>query len=99
VEVLFPLIFIGLMWLLLVRPQQQRVRQQRALVASLTVGDRIVTAGGIVGTVVGLTDEEARVEVAPGTVLTLLRYAISRTLDEGGQGAQQVTWGDEGDEV
>ena len=98
-EVLFPLIFIGLMWLLLVRPQQQRVRQQRALVASLTVGDRVVTAGGIVGTVIGLTDEEARVEVAPGTVLTLLRYAISRTIDDGEHGRQQVTRGDEGDEV
>ena len=83
-EVLFPLVLLGLMWLLLVRPQQQRVRRQRELVASVTTGDRIVTIGGIVGTIVGLDDEEARVEVAPGTVLTLLRAAISRRLDETG---------------
>ena len=92
-EAVFPLIFIGLMWLLLVRPQQQRVRQQRQLLATLAVGDRIVTVGGIIGTVVALDDDEARVEVAPGTVLTLLRAAISRTIDD-----EQVTR-DEGDEL
>lgn len=80
-EVLFPLVLLGLMWLLLVRPQQQRVRRQRELVASVVVGDRIVTAGGIIGTIVGLDDDEARVEVAPGTVLTVLRPAISRRVD------------------
>ena len=71
------------MYLLLVRPQQQRVRRQRELVATLEVGDRVVTAGGVLGTVVGLTDEEARVEVAPGTVLTVLRPAISSRIQEG----------------
>lgn len=91
-EALIPLLFVGGMWLLLVRPQQQRVRRQRELVANLEVGDRIVTIGGIVGTVLALTDDEARVEVAPGTVLTLLRAAVSRTLDE------QGTRGDEGNE-
>ena len=86
-EVLFPLVLLGLMWLLLVRPQQQRVRKQRELVESVVVGDRIVTAGGIVGTIVGLDDFEARVEVAPGTVLTMLRPAITRRLDnEPGEG-------------
>ncbi|MBW3668896.1 MAG: preprotein translocase subunit YajC [Actinobacteria bacterium] len=91
-EALIPLLFVGGMWLLLVRPQQQRVRRQRELVANLEVGDRVVTIGGIVGTVLALTDEEARIEVAPGTVLTLLRAAVSRTLDE------QDTRGDEGNE-
>ena len=83
-EVLFPLILLGLMWLLLIRPQKQRVQRQRELVASLAVGDRVVTAGGIVGTIVALTDGEARVEVAPDTVLTVLRPAVHDRLDEGG---------------
>jgi preprotein translocase subunit YajC len=82
VDLLFPLVLLALMWLLLVRPQQQRVRRQRELVATLGVGDRVVTAGGLLGTVVGLTDEEARVEVAPGTVLTFLRHAISSRVAE-----------------
>ena len=82
-ELLFPLVLLGLMWLLLVRPQKERVRRQRELVASLEVGDRVVTAGGLVGTIVGLTEREARVEVAPGTVLTVLRPAVTDRLDEG----------------
>jgi preprotein translocase subunit YajC len=84
VELLFPLILLGLMYFLLVRPQKQRVQRQRELVASLAVGNRVVTAGGIVGTIVGLTEQEARVEVAPGTVLTVLRPAVHDRLDEGG---------------
>jgi len=81
VEALPLLILVALMWLLLIRPQQQRVRRQRELVATLEVGDRVVTVGGIKGIIVGLDDEEARIEVAPGTVLTLIRPAIARKVD------------------
>lgn len=75
-------------WLLLIRPQQQRLRAQRALIESLEVGDRVVTAGGIIGTVVGLTARDVEVAVAPGVQLTFLRAAMSRRLideDEVGQ--------------
>ena len=81
-ELLFPLVFLGLMWVLLVRPQQQRVRRQRELVASLAVGDEVVTAGGIVGRIVGLDADEARVEVAPGVVMRFLRLAINSRVGE-----------------
>lgn len=76
-SLLFPLIFLGLMWFLLVRPQQQRVKRQRDLVASLEVGDEVVTAGGLVGTIVGLDDEEVRLEVAPGVVVRFVRFAVN----------------------
>jgi preprotein translocase subunit YajC len=75
----FALILVA-MWLFLVRPQQQRVRAQRDLLASLSVGDEVVTAGGIIGRIVELDDKEARIEVAPGMTLTFLRAAISRRL-------------------
>lgn len=76
-QLLFPLIFLGLMWFLLVRPQQQRVRQQRELVASLEIGDEVVTSGGLVGTIVGLDETEARIEVAPGVVMRFVRFAVN----------------------
>ena len=72
------------MWALLIRPQQQRARKQRELVASLEVGDRVVTAGGLVARIVGLTEEQASLEAAPGVTLTFLRAAINRKLDEDG---------------
>jgi preprotein translocase subunit YajC len=77
---LFPLLMVG-MYLLLIRPQQKRVRAQRDLVASVAVGDEIVTAGGLIGTVRVLTDDRLFLEVAPGVELRLLRGAISRKLE------------------
>lgn len=76
-SLLFPLILLVLMWVLLVRPQQQRVRRQRELIASLGVGDEVVTAGGIVGRIVQLDSDEVRLEVAPGVVLRLMRLAVN----------------------
>lgn len=80
IELFFPFIFLALMWLLLVRPQQQRVRKQRDLVASLEVGDDVVTAGGMVGRIVALTEEEAVVEVASGVDVRFVRGAINARL-------------------
>lgn len=82
------LILFGGMWMLLIRPQQQRLRAQRRLVASLDVGDEVVTAGGVVARIVRLDDQEAALEVAPGVVITFLRAAISRRLEPGERGEQ-----------
>jgi len=76
-QVLFPLIFLALMWFLLVRPQKERVRRQQELVASLEVGDEVITAGGIVGRIVGLDDDEAHIEVAAGVVMRFVRLAVN----------------------
>jgi preprotein translocase subunit YajC len=77
---LIPLILV-VMYLLLLRPQQQRVRRQRELVMSIDVGDEIVTAGGMIGRVVELSDDRAWIEVADDVVIEILRVAISRKTD------------------
>jgi preprotein translocase subunit YajC len=74
------LLLFALMWLLLIRPQQARVRKQRELVASIRVGDEVLTAGGIVGTVRVLADDELRLETSPGVELRLVRAAVTRRL-------------------
>ncbi|MBW3614242.1 MAG: preprotein translocase subunit YajC [Actinobacteria bacterium] len=77
-EQLLPLAFLlVVMYFLLIRPQQQRVKAQRSLVSSLAVGDEIVTVGGLVGRIVALDDDTATVETTPGTVLRFRRAAIS----------------------
>ena len=75
-------LMLGLLWLLLVRPQQRQVRARQAVVRSLEVGDEVVTAGGIFGTIIGLTDTEAELQVAPSTVLRVMRGAINRKADD-----------------
>lgn len=81
-QALFPLIFLALMWFLLVRPQRERVRRQQQLVASLEVGDEVITAGGMVGRIVSLDDDEAHLEVAPGVVVRFLRLAVNARVAE-----------------
>jgi preprotein translocase subunit YajC len=82
-QFLAPLLLLVLMYALLVRPQQQRVRRQRELLSSLTVGDRVVTVGGIVGEVVELGDETAALQVADGVVVRFVRPAINRRVQPG----------------
>jgi preprotein translocase subunit YajC len=79
-----------LMWALLIRPQQRRMRQHQSVVASLRPGDEIVTAGGIYGIVTEVDSEAMMVEVAPGIELRVLRQAVSQRVTP--------TDGDEGDE-
>src|SRR4051794_4402150 len=79
---LFPALLLILMYMLLIRPQQQRVRRQRTLVQSLDIGDRVVSIGGIIGHIVDMDDETIDVEVADEVIITFLRGAISRKLDE-----------------
>ena len=68
---------MALMYVMLIRPQQQRVKAQRALVTSLRVGDEVITVGGLMGRIVHLDEEVAEIETIPGTVLRFRRVAIS----------------------
>lgn len=79
-NLLFPLLMFAAMWFLLIRPQQQRVRRQRELLDSLAVGDEVITVGGIIGTIVSLEGEEARLSVGPGNELRVVRRAIAQVL-------------------
>jgi preprotein translocase subunit YajC len=69
------------MWFLVLRPQQARLRAQRALVSSLEAGDRVVTAGGIIGTLTVVGDTEVTLVTRPGIEVQVLRGAVSRRLD------------------
>jgi preprotein translocase subunit YajC len=75
------LALFALMYLLLFRPQQQRVKRQRELIQSLAAGDEVVTAGGLVGTIRMMDDTELRLEVGPGVEVRVLRGAISRRIE------------------
>ncbi|GAC1594270.1 MAG: hypothetical protein NVS3B21_16100 [Acidimicrobiales bacterium] len=68
------------LYMLVLRPQRQRVRVQRSLLAELAPGDEVVTAGGMIGTLVSRGDDRARVEFAPGVVIDFLPPAIVRRL-------------------
>ena len=79
-----PVLLIVGFYFLLIRPQRNRQRAQQALVASLEVGDDVMTTGGIFGTIVEIDDDEGTVtvEIAPGTRIRMLRQGISQRFVE-----------------
>ena len=51
---------IAIFYLLLIRPQQQQAKKLKAMLAALKKGDKVVTSGGLIGTIVGLDEQKAR---------------------------------------
>jgi preprotein translocase subunit YajC len=67
-----------LLWLFLIAPQRRRMQEQRKLIASVEVGDEILTVGGIIGRVLAQqSDDELLVEIAPGTQVRVARRAVA----------------------
>jgi preprotein translocase subunit YajC len=76
-----PLIFIGitlaLLWLLVIRPQRRRVAELSEMVAGLSVGDEIVTAGGMYGEIRRMDEDVLTVEIAPEITVRVARAAVT----------------------
>ena len=79
---LLPLVLIFVVfYLLLIRPQQKKMKKHRDMVAALRRGDRVVTGGGLVGTVTKVvSDTELQIEVAEGVKVRVVRATISEVL-------------------
>jgi preprotein translocase subunit YajC len=77
-----PLILIfGIMYFLLIRPQQKKVKEHKAMVEALRRGDQIVTQGGVIGKVTKVVDDnEVKVEIASGTEVRVVRATIQQVL-------------------
>ena len=80
----FVLIFI-IFYFLLIRPQQKRVKQHKMMVESLKRGNKVLTAGGILGVVTKATDgsETISVEISSGITVEVARQMISEVRGEG----------------
>lgn len=75
------LLVVLVFWVFLIRPQQKQAKQRAEMLTALKPGDKVVTIGGICGTVSRMTDDKIYVEVSEGVVLEMLRNSIS-TLEE-----------------
>lgn len=71
------LIVFLLIWLFLIRPQRRRQNDQLTMQDTLGVGDEIVTAGGMYGTVTAVDEDEVAVEIADGVVVRIARRAVA----------------------
>jgi preprotein translocase subunit YajC len=72
----------ALMWLLLIRPQRRKQLEQARMQDAIEVGDDVLTAGGIHGSVREIEGEIVHVEIAPGTTVRLDRRAVAAVAQE-----------------
>lgn len=71
-----------LFYVLLIRPQQKRLKQQRDMLDTLKKGDKVITGGGLIGTVSKMvSDTEIEIDLG-GTKVTALRYTIQTKMDD-----------------
>jgi preprotein translocase subunit YajC len=77
------MLIIGIMYFLMIRPQQKRLKEHQAMVAAIRRGDTIVTSGGIIGKVAKVDDQELQVEIAEGVKIKILRSTISEVRGKG----------------
>ncbi len=80
---LLPLILIFIIfYFLLILPQRKKEKEHARMLASLKKGDRVVTSGGILGTVVNIKDKTIVLKVDDGTRIEFLKSAISHKLEK-----------------
>lgn len=78
-----PIVLIfGIMYFLMIRPQQKKLKEHRALVSALRRGDQVVTSGGIIGKVSKVSDGELEVEIATGVKVRVVKHTVTQVLSK-----------------
>jgi preprotein translocase subunit YajC len=79
-----PLILIfAIMYFLLIRPQQKRVKEHKAMIEALRRGDQVVTQGGIIGKITKVKEDgELEVEISDGVKVRVLRATVAQVLSK-----------------
>lgn len=75
------LIFV-IMYFLMIRPQQKKMKEHKAMVAALRRGDQVVTSGGMIGKVVKVGEPEIEVELAPNVKVRVLRNTVAQVISK-----------------
>ena len=73
-------IMVGLFYFMMIRPQQRKEKDRRALIAGVKSGDRVVFGGGLIGTVANVKDSVLVIKVADNTKLDVIRASVTRVI-------------------
>jgi preprotein translocase subunit YajC len=74
------LLIFAIFYILMIRPQQRRVKEHQAAIAAVKKGDEVITGGGIRGRVTRVSDDELEVEIATGVRIRVVKTTISQVL-------------------
>ncbi|WP_345295254.1 preprotein translocase subunit YajC [Luteimonas vadosa] len=79
----FPVILLLIMYFLMIRPQMKRAKEHKAMIEALSVGDEVITNGGIAGTVRAIGDSFINVEISSGVEVRVQKGAVGNVLPKG----------------
>jgi preprotein translocase subunit YajC len=82
-SLLFPILLIGIMYFLMIRPQMKRQKEHRAMLEKLGKGDEVITNGGIAGTINDIGENFITVQIAEGVQIRVQKGAIANVLPKG----------------
>lgn len=82
--IMFGMIF-GIMYFLMIRPQNKRLQEHAALVASLKKGDKLVTVGGVHGRIHEVEEKTVSIEIAKGVRISIDKDKVARVVTAGGK--------------
>jgi len=71
------LLIFGIFYFLLIRPQQKKQRQLQATIAELKAGDKVITTGGVIGTITAVRDTSFFIRSADKTIIEIARSAVA----------------------
>jgi len=83
ISILYLVGLFALLYFLLIRPQQVRQKRHQEMIRNLQVNDRVITAGGIFGTIVKLKDNSVILRVADNVRIEVLRQSIAQVVRRG----------------
>lgn len=87
----YMVLLVGVMYFLLLRPQQQKAKQHREMVSRLKAGDQVVTNGGIYGEVTAVDESDVKLKVSEGVELKIVKSAVGQVLNEQEESAERDT--------
>ncbi|MFG5380332.1 MULTISPECIES: preprotein translocase subunit YajC [unclassified Yoonia] len=83
-DLMLLLVIFGIMYFLLIRPQQKKLKEHQAMLSALRRGDQVVTQGGIMGKVTKVKDDsnEVEVEIASGVNVRVIKSTIASVVNK-----------------
>ncbi|NDG85711.1 MAG: preprotein translocase subunit YajC [Proteobacteria bacterium] len=73
-------IMLGIMYFLMIRPQQKRMKEHQNLLSGLKTGDEVITSAGILGTIAGMSEKVVTLEVSKNVQLKVLKSQVNQVV-------------------
>jgi preprotein translocase subunit YajC len=82
-QIILLVVFVGVFYFLLIRPQQKRMKDQQAMLSRLAAGDEVVTGGGVLGRITEVGDPFVTLEISEGVRIKVQKSQISQLMPKG----------------